>query len=185
LTLAVQQLVTIAIVIGGTYMFDQGEITMGGIIAAVILGGRCVAPFGQFSSVIARSQQSFRGPGQPQQRSWRWRASGPSESRSSPSRSPRGRIEFQSVASPIRAPPIRPSTASNLVIEPGEKVGIIGKIGSGKTTLGRLLSGLYDVSEGSLLIDGIDIRQFHPHEVRRAIGFRQPGFRAVLRFAAR
>jgi ATP-binding cassette, subfamily C, bacterial LapB len=62
-TFAVQQLVTVAIVIGGTYMFDQGDITMGGIIAAVILSGRCVAPFGQFSTLIARSQQSFAALG--------------------------------------------------------------------------------------------------------------------------
>ncbi len=58
----------------------------------------------------------------------------------------------------------------SFVIRPGEKVGIIGRIGSGKTTIGRLLSGLYYASEGEILIDGVDIRQYHPHEVRRQIG---------------
>ena len=58
----------------------------------------------------------------------------------------------------------------SFTINPGEKVGIIGKIGSGKTTIGRLLAALYEAQEGSVLIDNIDIRQFHPHEVRRAIG---------------
>jgi ATP-binding cassette subfamily C protein LapB len=169
-TFAVQQLVTVAIVIGGTYMFDQGDISMGGIIAAVILSGRCVAPFGQFSTLIARSQQSFAA------------LAALNEIMTMDSERPAGK---QFIAQPITAGKIEfrsarftyPGAANpalnalDLVIEPGEKVGIIGKIGSGKTTLGRLLCGLYDVSEGLLLIDGVDIRQFHPHEVRRAIGF--------------
>ena len=48
----------------------------------------------------------------------------------------------------------------------GEKVGNIGRVGSGKTTLGRLIAGLYPLSDGELLIDGVDVRQYHPHEVR-------------------
>lgn len=169
-TFAVQQLVTVAIVIGGTYMFDQGDITMGGIIAAVILSGRCVAPFGQFSTLIARSQQSFAA------------LAALDQIMAMESERPAGK---QFIAQPIAAGKIEfraarfayPGAANpaindlNLLIEPGEKLGIIGKIGSGKTTIGRLLCGLYDVNEGSLLIDGIDVRQFHPHEVRRAVGF--------------
>jgi ATP-binding cassette, subfamily C, bacterial LapB len=169
-TFAVQQLVTVCIVIGGTYMFDQGDITMGGIIAAVILSGRCVAPFGQFSTLIARSQQSFAA------------LAGLDEIMAMESERPAGksfiaqpitagRIEFRSVRFTYPGAASPAINGLDLVIEPGEKLGIIGKIGSGKTTIGRLLCGLHDVSEGSLLIDGIDIRQFHPHEVRRAIGF--------------
>jgi ATP-binding cassette, subfamily C, bacterial LapB len=170
LTYAVQQLVTVAVVIGGTYLFDRGDITMGGIIAAVILSSRSVAPFGHFSTVIARSQQSFAA------------LSALNQIMGMDSEHPAGK---PFIAQPITAGKIEfqsarftyPDAASpaindlNLVIEPGEKVGIIGKIGSGKTTIGRLLCGLYDVDGGALLIDGIDIRQFHPHEVRRAVGF--------------
>jgi ATP-binding cassette, subfamily C, bacterial LapB len=58
----------------------------------------------------------------------------------------------------------------NLVIRPGEKVGIIGKIGSGKTTIGRLLNKLYEPVEGAVIIGGVDMRQYHPHEVRRVVG---------------
>jgi ATP-binding cassette, subfamily C, bacterial LapB len=170
LTLTVQQLVTIGIVVGGTYLFDWGEITMGGIIAAVILGGRCVAPFGQFSSVLARSQHSFEALAN-LNKIMAMQSERPIGKPFLAQPITRGRIEFQSVvfSYPEAANPT--INGLNLLIEPGEKVGIIGKIGSGKTTLGRLLSGLYDVSQGSLLIDGIDIRQLHPHEVRRAIGF--------------
>ena len=56
-------------------------------------------------------------------------------------------------------------------IAPGERVGIIGQIGSGKTTVGRLLTGLYDPDEGCILIDGVDLRQYDPADLRRGIGF--------------
>ena len=58
-----------------------------------------------------------------------------------------------------------------LKIEPGERVGIIGKIGSGKTTVGRLIARLYAPTDGSLLLDGVDIRQYHPSEIRRSVAF--------------
>jgi ATP-binding cassette subfamily C protein LapB len=57
----------------------------------------------------------------------------------------------------------------NLTIKPGEKIGIIGRVGSGKTTLGRIIAGLYTLTDGELLIDGVDVRQYHPHEVRKAV----------------
>jgi len=170
LTFAVQQLVTVAIVIGGTYLFDQGDITMGGIIAAVILAGRCVAPFGQFSTLIARSQQSFAALAALDQ-IMSMESERPAGKRFIAQPITAGKIEFRSAGFTYPEAASPAINDLNFVIEPGEKVGIIGKIGSGKTTIGRLLCGLYDVSEGALLIDGIDIRQFHPHEVRRAVGF--------------
>ena len=54
-------------------------------------------------------------------------------------------------------------------VKPGERVGIIGRIGSGKTTLGRLLGRLFLPTAGELLIDGIDVRQYHPAEMRTAV----------------
>jgi ATP-binding cassette subfamily C protein LapB len=55
-------------------------------------------------------------------------------------------------------------------VAPGERVAIVGRIGSGKTTLGRLLIGLYRPDEGAILIDGVDLRQMHPADVRRGVG---------------
>jgi ATP-binding cassette subfamily C protein LapB len=59
----------------------------------------------------------------------------------------------------------------SFTVKPGERVGIIGKIGSGKTTLGKLLGGLFEPTSGRILIDGIDVRQYHPHEIRKSVAF--------------
>jgi ATP-binding cassette subfamily C protein LapB len=59
----------------------------------------------------------------------------------------------------------------NLVIHPGEKIGIIGRVASGKSTLGRVLCGLYPPTDGSMLVDNLDSRQYHPHELRQEFRF--------------
>ena len=169
LTTGVQQMVTVAIVVYGAHLFEQGEISMGAIIACVILAGRAVAPFGQFATIVARSQQSFAA------------LSNLNSIMRMESERPHGKsfvaqpitdakIEFKAVKFSYPGAANPALNQLSFKIEPGEKVGIIGKIGSGKTTVGRLLAFLYEVQEGSVLIDNIDIRQFHPHEVRRAIG---------------
>ena len=58
-------------------------------------------------------------------------------------------------------------------IKAGEKVAILGRIGSGKTTLEKLILGLYRPSEGAVLVDGVDLRQLDPAELRRQIGYVQ------------
>jgi ATP-binding cassette subfamily C protein LapB len=169
-TTSIQQLVSVGVVITGVYLFSDGEVSMGAIIACVILSGRCVAPFGQFATLVARSQQSFAAlktlnglmrleNERPEGKNY---VSQPIKD---------GLIEFKNVEFTYPAAPNPAIDGLSMTIKPGEKVGIIGKIGSGKTTIGRLLCGLYDAQEGSILIDGIDIRQYHPHELRRSIGF--------------
>ena len=55
--------------------------------------------------------------------------------------------------------------------ESGERIGIIGRVGSGKTTVGRLLLGFYEAQEGRILVDGVDSRQYDPADLRSGIGF--------------
>ena len=164
-----QQLVTVGVIVVGAYLFDTGSISTGAIIASVMLASRAVSPLGQFAMVLARSQQSLVS----------LRAI--NKIMAMPIEKPIGKkfisdpigacnIQFQNVSLTYPSSGTPALNGFNLQIKPGEKVGIIGKIGSGKTTVGRLLSKLYEPQEGAVLIDGVDMRQLHPHEVRRVIG---------------
>ncbi len=162
--------VTLVTVIVGAYLFERGDITTGAIIAAVMLGGRAVAPAGQIALTLARARQAasaFRSldavMALPDERS---------ERRLVVSRPVgRGRIEFRQARFSYQENG-RPVLAGlDLAIEPGERVAILGRIGVGKTTLGRLVARFHELDGGELLIDGVDVRQYHPHEVRRAVTF--------------
>lgn len=166
----VQQLVTVGVVVVGAYLFQEGEVSSGAIIASVILAGRAVAPLGQLASTFARSQQalsSFRTLNT----LMKMPEDGDGEARHVDSGIEAGKIEFKAVNFSYPDATTRALSNFNLTIQPGERVGIVGRIGSGKTTVGRLLSRLYVSSEGNLLIDEVDIRQYHPSEVRRRVAF--------------
>ncbi|MGE3628002.1 MAG: type I secretion system permease/ATPase [Hyphomicrobiales bacterium] len=161
----VQQLVSVGVVIVGIYLFDAGEVSPGAIIASVILASRAVAPLGQIAATLARAQQSFHSlrildkiMQTPEEHALETRAIDKSITS--------GTIEFKDVAFSYPGAQIPALNGFNLSIQAGERVGIIGRIGSGKTTIGRLIGRLYLPDSGSLLLDGVDIRQYHPSEIR-------------------
>ena len=169
-TTLMQQLVTVGVIVVGVYLFDAGEVSPGALIAAVILAGRAVAPLGQIASTIARSQQAFHSL-----RTLDQIMSSPREGDGQERHIDRvmtsGRVEFKAVSFQYPATETQALKDFSLAIKPGERVGIIGKIGSGKTTLGRLMARLYVPTQGTLLLDGVDIRQYHPSEIRRQVAF--------------
>ncbi|HUR43173.1 MAG TPA: type I secretion system permease/ATPase [Aestuariivirga sp.] len=165
----IQQLVTVAVLVVGAYLFDAGDISTGAIIASVMLASRAVAPLGQFAIVLARSQQSLVS------------LRSINKIMAMQIERPRGKkfisepianclVQFQNVAFSYPGSGTPAINGINFTIRPGEKVGIIGKIGSGKTTIGRLMTKLYSPQEGAILVNGVDMRQYHPHEIRRVIG---------------
>jgi ABC-type multidrug transport system fused ATPase/permease subunit len=82
----------------------------------------------------------------------------------------RGAVEFRNVT--FGYDPINPVLHEiNIKVEPGEVIAIVGPSGAGKTTLVNLIARFYDVSEGSVLIDGLDIRQIRLETIRRQIGY--------------
>tara|TARA_R110002020_G_scaffold203246_3_gene406740 strand:- start:7623 stop:9743 length:2121 start_codon:yes stop_codon:yes gene_type:complete len=164
----VQQLVTVGIILLGAYLFQDGSVTMGAIIASVILAGRAVSPFGQLAMTLARFRQAMM--------SLRILDKIMDQPEDTPVTTgfvnrviSRGDIAFENVT--FRYPQSDQDALEGLSfsIRAGEKVGIIGRIGSGKTTVGRLMSRLYQPRDGRVLIDGIDMQQFHPSEVRSAV----------------
>src|SRR5690606_14065572 len=82
-----------------------------------------------------------------------------------------GQIEFQNVSFSYPGQTEKALDNVSFVIRPGERIAILGRIGSGKSTLGRLMMKLYEPTEGAVLLDGIDMRQIDPADIRRNIGY--------------
>ena len=166
----VQQLVSVGVIIMGVYLFSEGEVSSGAIIAAVILSSRAVAPLGQIAATLSRAQQAFNAY-KSLDRIMALPSEDDGQDRHVNRRIAEGRISFDNVTFAYPESEAPALKDFNLKIESGERIGIIGKIGSGKTTLGRLLARLYLPTGGTLLLDDVDIRQYHPAEVRRAVAF--------------
>jgi len=166
----ISQASSIAIVIVGVYLASMGDITMGAIIAAMMLNGRVIQPIAQIVSMIIRYDRTMlslnnineimamdteRGKGKTY-------LSRPYLD---------GDIVFKNVSFSYEEQNYKALNNLNLSIKKGEKVGIIGKIGSGKSTLSKLILNLYSPQNGSVLVDGSDVRQIDPVDLRRSIGY--------------
>lgn len=165
-----QQIGTVAIVLLGVYKISDGDLTTGALIACTIIGGRALAPMSQIASLLTRYHQSINSleavdnvMQQPVER--------PSEKHFLHRETLKGEIEFKNVSFHYPNEPVTALHNISFKIKPGEKVGIIGRIGSGKTTIIKLINGLYEPSEGSILIDGTDIHQIDPADLRHAMGY--------------
>jgi ATP-binding cassette subfamily B protein len=82
----------------------------------------------------------------------------------------RGEIRFDHVTFAYPGADANALTDLSFTVEAGETLAVVGRNGAGKTTLFKLICRLYDPKEGRILIDGIDIRDFEPDELRRQIG---------------
>jgi ATP-binding cassette subfamily C protein LapB len=165
-----QQTISVGLLIGGFYQFQQGDMTMGAIIAIIMLSGRSLQPIGQLAFLVTRGKQAFATLDSLQ------RMMDASDER---------QVAMRSIVPEIRAGHVELNDVSfrypnagrdsldglNLKIGPGERIGIIGRVASGKSTLGRVLCGLYPPTEGEMLVDGLDSRQYHPHQLRESFRF--------------
>jgi ATP-binding cassette subfamily C protein LapB len=167
---SVQQLSQIATIFFGVFLIQDGIISMGAMIAAVILGGRTLSPLSQLASAMTRAngaRQAYRSlsavmnDNSEQQAHIRSRLSRPHLI---------GNVELKNVSYTFSGASSPIIQNLSLTIPKGQKVVIVGRMGSGKTTLSRLISGLIEPSEGSVLIDGVDLRQIDKSDVRRNVG---------------
>ncbi|MEZ5813974.1 MAG: type I secretion system permease/ATPase [Alphaproteobacteria bacterium] len=165
----VQQAVSAVIVIVGVYLISDGALTMGGLIACVILSGRAMGPLAQVAGLMTRLSQSREALDQlddlmkkPVER--------PAGKHFVTLPHMQGRVEFRDVVFHYPGQATPALNGISFTIEPGDKVGIIGAVGSGKTTLERLLINLYEPASGSVQIDGTDVRQIDPGDLRRNVG---------------
>ncbi|MEZ8355765.1 type I secretion system permease/ATPase [Vibrio splendidus] len=165
----VQQSTNVGMIIFGVYLIAEGELTMGGLIAATMLSGRAIGPLVQLSLLSTRYNQAKSSMTLIEQV-----MSMPDEQEEGKRYIHRpiiqGHIALDKVTFHYPDSPVASIRDLTLNIKPGEKVAIIGRIGSGKTTLERLIMGLYKPTEGHVRIDDTDMEQLHHVDVRRNIG---------------
>lgn len=165
----VQQSTNVGMIIFGVYLIAEGELTMGGLIAATMLSGRAISPLVQLSLLSTRYNQAKSSMTLIEQV-----MSMPDEQEEGKRYIHRpiiqGHIALDKVTFHYPDSPVASVRDLSLTIAPGEKVAIIGRIGSGKTTLERLIMGLYKPTEGHVRIDDTDMEQLHHVDVRRNIG---------------
>jgi ATP-binding cassette subfamily C protein LapB len=170
------QLTSVMVIVIGVYLIGERQLTMGALIAAGMLAGRALAPAGQVVGLLMQYQGARtalesldRLMAQPVERPSLAEGAAPFVQR----REFKGEIELRQVRF---AYPNREDLALDgvsLRVAPGERVAFIGRVGSGKSTIQRLVMGLYqpmEVNGGAVLLDGIDLRQLDPADVRRNIG---------------
>ena len=156
------------VVVAGVFAIAARDLTMGGLIACSILAGRAVAPLGNIAHLLTRInatrtayREIDRFMGQPPE--------GPA-GHGLRVQHVDGAIEFRDVDFRYPGAAEQALTGVSFSIAPGERLALIGPIGSGKSTIARLLLGLYTPSSGLVLLDGIDIRQLAPETMRAKIG---------------
>ncbi|MCM8565622.1 type I secretion system permease/ATPase [Thauera linaloolentis] len=171
-TSTVQQLVNVSMIVLGVYLIGRGELSMGGLIACYLLSSRAMAPIGQVAGLLIQYHNASTALESLDQMMKR-EVERPEGSSFISRGSFRGEIEFRDVSFAYPGQETESLRAVSLRIRPGERVGILGRIGSGKTTLEKLVLGLYRPTAGAVLIDGIDQRQLDPAELRRHIGYVQ------------
>jgi ATP-binding cassette subfamily C protein LapB len=165
-----QQAVNVVVIIIGVYLIADGKLTMGGMIACTMLASRAVAPLGQIVGLLMQYHNAKTS------------LSSLEEVMAKPVERPadasfvhrpelRGNIEFKDVGFNYPNSTIAALKGASFKINAGDKVVIIGRIGSGKTTLQKLLLGLYQTTSGAVMIDGVDVRQLDPADLRRNIGY--------------
>ena len=169
-TVLVQQMAGVVMIVCGVYMIIAGSLSMGGLIACYMLGTRALAPLTQIAGLLTRYQQArvtLNSVNQmmelPQERH--------EQEQPIKRQTLQGGIELRNLNFQYPEQEQCVLKDINLVIRPGEKVGIIGRSGSGKSSLAKLIVGLYQAESGSLLIDGVDVRQLDVSDLRHNIGY--------------
>ncbi|HEY0683216.1 MAG TPA: type I secretion system permease/ATPase [Steroidobacter sp.] len=166
----VQQLAYVAVVVWGVHLIAAEQLTVGGLIACTLLVGRVLTPLSQIAGLLTRYHHA------------RTALASIDRIMSLPDERPaahefvsrprlQGAVEFRDVT--FKYPGQDSAVLSNLSfrIAPGERVALIGRIGSGKTTIEKLILGLHTPTSGSILIDDIESRQIDPVELRRDVGY--------------
>ncbi len=164
------QINTVMIIVYGVYLIQDFELSMGGLIAIVILTGRTLAPMGQVASLMTNYEDTKTSYetlndiiAQESER--------PNGKQFVERPDFHGLIEFVDVTFSYPDTEVPALKNVSFTINPGEHVAIIGRIGSGKSTIQKLILGLFSPDSGQILIDGIDLKQIDPADLRKNMSY--------------
>ena len=166
----IQQIAGVLIVVFGVYLINDRLLTVGALVACTMLNSRALAPLGQVAGLLARYHQSASSL-----RTLNSVMNLPLERPANKSFVHRpviyGNIEFRDVTFTYPNHKVPALDHVSFKVAAGERVGLIGRIGSGKSTIEKLILGLYKPDTGSILVDGVDVNQIDPATLRRNIGY--------------
>ncbi len=165
-----QQSASVFIILAGMYLVQDGLMSVGALIACVILGGRAIAPVGQVANLITKYHLADRSlkmlndimDKEPESDTMREFLHRPNLS---------GDIKFEKVSFEYETTQLKVLDGISFSIKAGERVGIIGRVGSGKSTIAKLLLKLYEPNDGTILVDNTDYRQIDPADLRKNMAY--------------
>lgn len=166
---SVQQYAQVAAIFYGVYLIVDGQISQGALIGAVILGGRTMGPLSQLANTLSRVNGALTAYKNLSKLIG-------TKFNSSFSLSPisrshfHGEIEFRNVSYKFEGSKQATINDISFKIPAGQKVALVGKMGSGKSTMSKLIAGILEPTSGAILIDGVDVRQIDPADIRKNIG---------------
>jgi ATP-binding cassette subfamily C protein LapB len=163
------QATNLLLVVIGVFLILDGKLSVGALVAANMLCGRVLAPIAGIAAVITRATQTFASL-RSIDRLMELERERPPEKIFLAREIRDGRIDFQNVSFGYANSNAKALDRVSFRVKPGEKIGIVGRIGSGKTTVGKLLAGFYHPGEGALLVDNVDVRQYDPADLRAGVG---------------
>ncbi len=167
---AAQQITSLLLLSVGVFLILDGKLTVGALVAANMLAGRVLSPIAGIASVITRGTQTLSALKSIDRIMSLERERSPQRAYVA-RRINEGRVSFENVSFTYPNAPNKALDKLSFKIEAGERIGVIGRVGSGKTTVGRLLLGFYEPQEGRILVDGVDSRQYDPSDLRTGVGF--------------
>jgi ATP-binding cassette subfamily C protein LapB len=166
----VVQAVSLVVMIIGVYMIGEGELSTGGLVACYMLSSRAMSPIGRIAGLLVQYHNAATALESVDELMKR-ECERPEGANFISRKGLRGDVEFRDVVFNYPGQEVACLDGVSFRIKAGEHVAIIGRVGSGKTTLEKLVLGLYRPTSGAVLIDGVDARQLDPAELRRHIGY--------------
>jgi len=161
---------TVSTVVSGVYLIRAGELTLGGLIACVILMGRTLNPLAQVAGLLTRAQQT-RCSLEALNNIMREKEERPLGKRFIHPKNIKGEVVFDKVSFAYPNQFVKVLDNVSFSIRPGERIALLGPMGTGKSTVLKLIMGLYQPMSGTVCIDGLDNRQIDPIILRRQIGY--------------